>query len=373
MPMRPNRPIYLDNHATTPVDPRVLAAMRPWWEENFANPHSVEHAMGREAEEAVEAARAEIADADRRRGARGGADLGRHRSQQPGDQGRRPLRRATGQRAPADRHPRHRAQMRPGKRPRPGGRGLRAGAAAGRAGRAGRPRPAAGGGRRPHPAGQRHGGEQRDRRGAGPGRDRRHRQGSRRAVPHRRGAGLRAYPAGRGGRSRPTCCRSPATRSTGRRASARSMSAAGRGCGWRRCSPAAGRSAASAPAPCRRRWWWGSARRRGSRRSRGCWMPAASPASATCFLRGAGGRGARASRVNGHRDQPGAGQPEPDLPRPVSTPRRSCRRRRRSASPPARPVPRPRSSPPMCSGARDSRGRGAGDLADRDRPLYLAR
>jgi cysteine desulfurase len=60
--MRPNRPVYLDNHATTPVDPRVIAAMRPWWEENFANPHSVEHAMGREAEEAVEAARAEIAD-----------------------------------------------------------------------------------------------------------------------------------------------------------------------------------------------------------------------------------------------------------------------------------------------------------------------
>lgn len=59
---RPNRPVYLDNHATTPVDPRVLAAMRPWWEENFANPASIEHAMGRAAEEAVEAARAEIAD-----------------------------------------------------------------------------------------------------------------------------------------------------------------------------------------------------------------------------------------------------------------------------------------------------------------------
>ena len=58
---RPNRPVYLDNHATTPLDPRVLAAMRPWWEENFANPHSVEHAMGREAEAAVEAARAGIA------------------------------------------------------------------------------------------------------------------------------------------------------------------------------------------------------------------------------------------------------------------------------------------------------------------------
>ena len=58
---RPNRPIYLDNHATTPVDPRVLAAMRPWWEENFANPGSVEHALGRAAEAAVEEARAHVA------------------------------------------------------------------------------------------------------------------------------------------------------------------------------------------------------------------------------------------------------------------------------------------------------------------------
>ncbi len=58
---RPNRPIYLDNHATTPVDPRVLAAMRPWWEENFANPGSVEHALGLAAEAAVEEARGHIA------------------------------------------------------------------------------------------------------------------------------------------------------------------------------------------------------------------------------------------------------------------------------------------------------------------------
>jgi cysteine desulfurase len=56
-----NRPVYLDNHATTPLDPRVLAAMRPWWEENFANPHSVEHILGRAAEEAVEAARDQVA------------------------------------------------------------------------------------------------------------------------------------------------------------------------------------------------------------------------------------------------------------------------------------------------------------------------
>jgi cysteine desulfurase len=58
---RPNRPIYLDNHATTPVDPRVLAAMRPWWESNFANPASVEHAMGLAAEAAVEEARGQVA------------------------------------------------------------------------------------------------------------------------------------------------------------------------------------------------------------------------------------------------------------------------------------------------------------------------
>ncbi|MGG5888252.1 cysteine desulfurase family protein [Falsiroseomonas sp. HC035] len=61
MTSRPNRLIYLDNHATTPADPRVLAAMRPWWEENFANPGSVEHGMGREAEAAVEQARGHVA------------------------------------------------------------------------------------------------------------------------------------------------------------------------------------------------------------------------------------------------------------------------------------------------------------------------
>ncbi|WP_458097327.1 cysteine desulfurase family protein [Roseomonas sp. WA12] len=56
-----NRPAYLDNHATTPADPRVIAAMRPWWESNFANPASIEHAMGREAEAAVEEARGHVA------------------------------------------------------------------------------------------------------------------------------------------------------------------------------------------------------------------------------------------------------------------------------------------------------------------------
>jgi len=59
--MRANQPIYLDNQATTPCDPRVLAVMLPWFTENFANPHSAEHAMGRAAEAAVETARGQVA------------------------------------------------------------------------------------------------------------------------------------------------------------------------------------------------------------------------------------------------------------------------------------------------------------------------
>lgn len=59
--MRPNRPVYLDNQATTPCDPRVVAAMLPWFTERFGNPHSAEHAMGQEAEQAIEHARAQIA------------------------------------------------------------------------------------------------------------------------------------------------------------------------------------------------------------------------------------------------------------------------------------------------------------------------
>ena len=61
MTPRPPHPVYLDNQSTTPCDPRVLAAMLPWFTERFANPHSVEHAMGREAEAAVEQARAQVA------------------------------------------------------------------------------------------------------------------------------------------------------------------------------------------------------------------------------------------------------------------------------------------------------------------------
>ena len=58
---RPNRPIYLDNQATTQCDPRVVQVMLPFFTEHFGNPHSAEHAMGRFAEEAVETARGHVA------------------------------------------------------------------------------------------------------------------------------------------------------------------------------------------------------------------------------------------------------------------------------------------------------------------------
>jgi cysteine desulfurase len=53
--------IYLDNHATTPCDPRVVQAMLPWFTSRFGNAGSVEHALGQEAAEAVEEARAHVA------------------------------------------------------------------------------------------------------------------------------------------------------------------------------------------------------------------------------------------------------------------------------------------------------------------------
>ena len=53
--------IYLDAQSTTPLDPRVLDAMMPWLTTLYGNPHSRTHDWGIEAEDAVEAARADVA------------------------------------------------------------------------------------------------------------------------------------------------------------------------------------------------------------------------------------------------------------------------------------------------------------------------
>lgn len=58
---KPQRPIYLDYQATTPVDPKVLEAMLPYFSEHFGNPHATTHLYGWEAEEAIELAREQVA------------------------------------------------------------------------------------------------------------------------------------------------------------------------------------------------------------------------------------------------------------------------------------------------------------------------
>ncbi len=59
---KPQPPLYFDNHATTPIDPRVVEAMLPFLKEHFGNAESSQHPYGWKAKAAVEKARVQVAD-----------------------------------------------------------------------------------------------------------------------------------------------------------------------------------------------------------------------------------------------------------------------------------------------------------------------
>lgn len=54
------RPLYLDMQATTPIDPRVIDAMLPYFTDQYGNPHSRTHMYGWESEDAVEKSRKQV-------------------------------------------------------------------------------------------------------------------------------------------------------------------------------------------------------------------------------------------------------------------------------------------------------------------------
>lgn len=62
MSSAPTTPIYLDYHATTPCDPRVVTMMLPYFTDGFGNPSSTTHRVGQRAAQAIEAARAQVAE-----------------------------------------------------------------------------------------------------------------------------------------------------------------------------------------------------------------------------------------------------------------------------------------------------------------------
>ena len=183
--------IYLDHHATTPVDARVLETMLPFFTETFGNAASKHHRFGWEANDAVERARKQVAaligagskeivftsgaTEANNLAIKGAAKARRARTQSPGDGDHR----AQGGARPD-------GAARGGRLARHGGAGERVGVD--------RPRGARERGHGADGARERDGGEQRDRRVAADQGSGGHRAREGRVVSHRCGAGRRAVP-----------------------------------------------------------------------------------------------------------------------------------------------------------------------------------
>ena len=193
-------PIFMDNHSTTPVDPRVLEAMLPYFREDFGNAASRNHVFGWKAEKAVELAREQVGALIGASGQGDRLDLGRDRVDQPGAQGRGRVLQGEGQ---PHHHRADRAQgdARHLQAPREGG--LRGHLSAGRQGRPhhARSRSPPRSSRQDHP-GRADAGQQRDRHRPPDRRDRRGHQGQEEGR-----ALLRRRRAGRPARSRSTSTR----------------------------------------------------------------------------------------------------------------------------------------------------------------------